>query len=135
MKRFVVFLALACLLFSGIGGGLWADEQIPPPDPGLGGGSLDDDEPGGDDHPWGGEDRSPGETDGGGEITVVTRDEVSSLTAVTAIPACDIWFGIYRTIIEPQVLSNLIEEKAHARDSRRFVKHRFFSTRADREGR
>ncbi len=68
MKRTMILTALALLFLSGFGNGLWADEQCPPPNPGLGGevgiGGGDEDEPDGDDHPWGGEERVSGDQGG-----------------------------------------------------------------------
>ena len=67
MKRTMVFMLLALLALSGFSGGIWADEAIPPPDPGIedGGAGEPGEDPGGDDNPWGGEERSSGNSDPG----------------------------------------------------------------------
>ena len=80
MKRVMAFMLLAFLALSGFSGGIMADEVTPPPDPGIedGGAGEPGEEPGGDDNPWGGEERSSGTTNPGRKLRAWSRSKDES---------------------------------------------------------
>ena len=100
MKRFVVFTLLALLALSGFGGGIWADEVEPPPDPGIedGGAGEPGEDPGGDDNPWGGEERSSGDTNPETGYGLDDDTEGSTTTVVTVYDAADLWTPYFQQL-------------------------------------
>ncbi len=101
MKRIMVFMLLALLALSGFSGGIWADEATPPPDPGIedGGTGEPGEEPGGDDNPWGGEERSSGNSDPSEGYGLDGAYNESSDPVVAEILASDLWTPYFQRLI------------------------------------